>query len=130
MWRYRIGRFLAAHGLTHLVGFVGSWDWGALKGSPQWPPLLASLALRGSQGVLGLLWLVGLAALSSPRSPWRRGTAAQVLQSPRSSHVSLSLAWWPSGVVDVAINLAILTVVGIVSFGPQPTPRLRRCYSS
>jgi hypothetical protein len=41
----------------------------------------------------------------------------QVLQSPPSSHLSLSLAWWPSAVVGVAINLAILTVVGIVTFG-------------
>ena len=119
MWRYGIAAFLAAHGFAHLVGFEGSWGLGNFKGQAEAPPVLSTVVLPDSMTLklLGLLWLLGLAAFVVAAAAVALRTSWAVVGATTAAAISLtlSLTWWPTAVVGVVINLVILIVLAVVA---------------
>jgi hypothetical protein len=104
--------FLAAHGVAHLVGFVGAWRLAAPETVPYATTVLAGRVDLGDAGIraLGVLWLLTAAAFwlvafgeATGREWWLRAAAFVALAS-----LALSVLGWPEARIGVAVNVAIL----------------------
>jgi hypothetical protein len=99
--------FLAAHGLAHLVGFVGSWRLAELADSPYTTSILNGIR------ILGLLWIVAAGGFAvAAVAVWRRGLGAgPVLAAAALFSLAVCLAGLPAAGVGLAIDAAILAML-------------------
>lgn len=108
--RWLLAAFLVAHGVAHLVGFVGPWR--LSKAVPYTTTLLGGRLDVGDVGIraLGIAWLLaalgfaGLAVAITLRWPgWLPAAAAVTAAS-----LVLSALAWPEARVGVFVDLALL----------------------
>ena len=126
--RVAAAAILLAHGIAHLVGFVGSW-----RLSPKVPYTTTVFAGRldvGTAGtrVLGVLWLLlaadflltaGAAMMGLPWWPRAALVAA-------TGSLVMCVAAWPNGVIGAVIDAAIILAVVVWRLGLVGGPGLIR----
>jgi hypothetical protein len=119
MWRYLVSAVLALHGLIHAIGFAAAWQLGALTGVTAAPSFPTWNARSAPVLVLGVLWLMagagfvlGGIGLAADRSWWVPAAAASALLS-----LVLTGMWWQSAPVGIAIDLAVLAFLVLVTRG-------------
>jgi hypothetical protein len=115
--------FLAAHGVAHLVGFLGSWRLAEFRDVPYSTLIFDNNFDVGDAGmrVVGILWLLaalsfGWAALAVllERPHWARTVAATTAASTAICVVGL-----PAATVGLIVDLAILMVVTAITLQRQ-----------
>lgn len=116
MLRLALAGFLALHGVAHFVGFAVPWRLLEADEMPWSTTLLAGRLDVGTAGIriVGLLWLaLGLAFVAAGVITWldRPSWPRTVLLLSAASLV-MSGFGWPAARIGVAVNLALLTVVG------------------
>jgi hypothetical protein len=110
--RVLLAALMAAHGLAHLVGFVGPWRLMDSAGVSVQRSILGGTVELGEGGIkaLGLVWLAlalaflgaaGAAALD--RSGWTT-VAAWVT----GASLVMCVVGWPAARIGVFVNLALL----------------------
>ena len=113
--RLLFAAFLAAHGVAHLVGFLGSWGWLASAQVSQRTSILLGRVDLGPVGirVFGVVWL--LLAVGFLIGGWgvavsQVGVGRWLVAVASVSLVACVLAW-PDARIGVAVNAIVLTVV-------------------
>ena len=113
--RFLFAALLAAHGVAHLVGFLGSWGWLASAQVPHRTTILLGRVDLGEVGIrlFGVLWLLlaigfvlgGLGVAAS-----QTGVARWLMAMAAISLMACVLAW-PDARIGVAVNAAVLAIV-------------------
>lgn len=112
MLRRVIALFLAAHGVAHLVGFMGAFQLGDFAGREVGTSLLwgqIEIGLPAAQ-VLGIGWLVlavafGIVAVSTWREA-RHAVAGLVVVALAS--LALTILASPAAIIGLAVNVLLL----------------------
>jgi hypothetical protein len=104
--------FLVAHGVAHLVGFVGSWQLGQLRDAPYTTAILNGAIDVGDAGmrVMGVLWLAAAAAVIGAAVATWRGELRMVAVLTIGSLVVCVLGL-PNAIAGVAIDAVILAAL-------------------
>ena len=129
MLRGLVALFLAAHGLAHLVGFLGAFQLGEFAGTPVATSLLWG-RLEVSEPVarlLGVAWLAlaagfGLAAVAW----WRRLRQARaILLGVTALSMVMTILAAPAAIIGLGANIAILggVLVAALRTPARPGPR-------
>lgn len=113
------GLIMLAHGVAHVVGFLGPWRIGGKV--PYQTTILAGHVDVGDVGAkaIGVLWLLtavafGVVALEAVLRArwWPQSAVAVALFS-----VALCIVGWPEARIGVAINIAIVLAIVIGQLG-------------
>ena len=113
--RVLFAAFLAAHGVAHLVGFLGAWGWLASAQVPHRTTILFGRVDLGEVGirVFGVLWL--LLAVGFLMGGWgvaaSQAGVARWLIAMSSVSIAACILAWPDARIGVAVNAAVLVVV-------------------
>ena len=119
MARAIVGGLLALHGIVHAVGFTATWR---LVASPENP--YTTSVFNGALDVgdawirlVGVLWLVGAAVMVAAAVQVWRGSSHAVAAVVIATTFSLAmcLVGLPAARIGVAVDLAILGVVGAMA---------------
>lgn len=109
-----LGVLLLAHGLAHMVGFVGSWR--LSESVPCKTTLFGGRIPLGDSGlkVVGGLWLLAALAFAAAGVGSFIGASWWAVLTPAVSLVSLTMcvAAWPDAKIGAAVD-AILIVVAL-----------------
>jgi hypothetical protein len=120
---------LALHGVIHLIGFVTPWRIASLEGFAYRTTLLNGALDVGDAGVrvVGLVWLcLAVGFVAAGYGVWRGKPWAIGLTSVLAGmSLVVCLLGLPETFAGIAINVAILAVVGYVVFvrDRAPSPR-------
>ena len=108
--------FVVAHGVAHLVGFLGSWQLGQFRDAPYTTGILNGAVDIGDGGmrVLGILWLVAAGAFVVAAAALWRGDARPVALVTVGS-LALCLLGLPNAAVGVGIDAVILVALGVLA---------------
>jgi hypothetical protein len=118
--RFVLAAFLLAHGLAHLVGLAGSWQFGT--GIPHKTTLLSGRLDLGEGGIraFGVVWLIGALAFAA-------AGAALILAAPNWTTLVLAAAAFslvisllalPDALIGVWINVGLLGFVFLAARVP------------
>lgn len=114
--RIALGLIVIAHGVAHLVGVGGLWGVAPPEGSQPLPdPALPWLNSGPVGKAMGLIWLLACLAFVAVGVLLMLGRPVLtplVIVSVVS--LVLSLTAWPSAVIGVVFNAALLLLAGIV----------------
>lgn len=109
---------LALHGVVHLIGLVTPWRLATMEGFAYRTTILGGVDI-GDLGVrvLGVAWLVvTVGFLAAAFSMWRHARWALRLTSVVAiGSLVVCVLWLPETAAGVALDVAILVVVGFVA---------------
>jgi hypothetical protein len=120
--------FFVAHGVAHLVGFLGSWGLGEFEDAPYTTFILNGTVDVGDIGmrVVGVLWLAAAAAFGAAAVAVWRGHIRAVAALTTFSLV-VCVIGLPTAIVGVWVDVAILLALGAVAVvrpaALRPVPR-------
>ena len=125
MTRTLAAALLAAHGLIHLIGFVVPWGIAQIEGFPYRTSALFGALALGEPGarLVGVIWLsLAVGFVVAGVATWRRATWAAPLTAvlPVGSIVVCTLGL-PEAAFGIAVNVAILAVLGWITVGREST---------
>ena len=126
--RIAAAAILVAHGIAHLVGFVGAWRLNAKV--PYTTTVFAGRLDVGTTGirVLGVLWLLlaldflFTAAVALMGLPWWPRAALVAA----TGSLIMCVTAWPNGVIGLVIDAAIILAVIVWRLGVLGGPGLIR----
>jgi hypothetical protein len=116
--------FLIAHGLAHLVGFVGSWRVASFGDVPYATTILGGTLEVGDVGIriVGLLWVAAaISMIGAAVAAWRG--RSRVVAAVAAFSLGVCLIGLPAAMVGVVIDLAILTTLARATL---VRPRIQR----
>lgn len=119
---------LAVHGLIHLIGFVVPWQLATVEGFPYRTTLLAGfldVGVIGARAVGGLWLACGVGFVVAGIAEWRREPwAMSFIIGLALASLALCVLGLPESAFGIAVNIAILAVVGYLALGGQSNPGL------
>ena len=123
MLRIAVAAVIALHGVVHLIGFVVPWRLASLEGFPYTTTAAWGRIELGEGGarLLGVSWLIAaivffVAAFGIwQQAPW----ALPLLAIVAAGSLVLCVLGSPAAVAGIAINVAILAVIGYVALRPS-----------
>jgi hypothetical protein len=131
MLRRLTAAFFTAHGVAHLVGFLGSWRLADLADPPYTTSILNGAVDVGDIGirVVGLLWVAAAAAfVVAAIAIWRGGPAwRRATLFAATLSLVVSVVGLPAAVIGVVIDVAVLTALaGLTLVGQAPRRAVAR----
>jgi 2-hydroxy-6-oxonona-2,4-dienedioate hydrolase len=138
--RLAIALVLLLHGLAHLVGFLTPWNIGLSPvGRAAAQPITEIFGGRVRLGTvvsrgLSVVWLaVALAFVTVAFGWWLRSTwSLGALLGVILVSLALTLVWWPTARIGVAVNVGLLTgltLIGVVQFRSEMSDARERVVS-
>jgi hypothetical protein len=107
--------FFVAHGVAHLVGFMGSWRLAEFKDAPYSTLIFNGAIDVGDAGmrIVGVLWLAGAAAFIGAAVAIWRGRIGVVAAVALFS-LAVCAIGLPAAIVGLGVDIGILVVLAVL----------------
>ena len=114
--RAATGLFFLAHGVAHLLGFLGSWQLGEFADAPYTTFVLDGALDVGDLGIriVGLLWIAAAIAFIAAGVAMWRGSRGLVVPAALFS-IGVCIMGLPAAVVGVAIDVVTLAAAFVLA---------------